>query len=61
MKHIEIGLQDEQLEKLKKICSNTGNQDLTADFLAGLLLNTYLRDDPQAVSLAEDLVARFKK
>ena len=61
IKKLSISLQEEQLNKIEMIRSSTNNPDLENEFIAGLLLNTLLRDEPSVLDYAIDLVAPFKK
>jgi len=61
MQDLSISLQDEQFHKIEELRLLTNNPDVTNEFVAGILLNTLLRDDPDVFDLGKDLVARFVK
>ena len=61
IKRITIGLQDEQHQKIDELRVKLRNPDVDNEFVAGLLLNTLLRDEPGIVEFAEQLLAPFSK
>lgn len=61
IKPLTIRLQEDQLHKLDELRVKTGNLDVDIEFIAGLLLNTLLRDEPATIEIAERLMEPFIK